>query len=211
MHSLEPYRLLWSGAFGRGSARRRQASPSRCPSATTNCKTRAKDGPILVVSNRLPVTLQRGPRGLERRRSTGGLVSALEPVLRKRGGTWIGWPGTRLAEGESVEVPGDPYRLRAVPLSESEVSRYYHGLSNRTLWPLFHSFPGRTRFDDRDWRAFEEVNARFADAATDEAGESDLIWVHDYHLARTPLHVRRLRPDGRAGGGEWECRNRFGM
>ena len=153
--------------------------------------------PILVMSNRLPLTLQRGPAGLEQRRSSGGLVSALEPVLSRRGGTWIGWPGMKLRKGERLPEDQSPYRIAAVALSDSEVTRYYHGFSNRTLWPLFHCFPERTRFDLRDWETYDEVNARFAEIAEREQGGAELIWVHDYHLMRAPLHLRRLGIESR--------------
>ncbi len=162
-----------------------------------NSKRNRGEQPILVVSNRLPVTLQRGTSGLERRRSTGGLVSALEPVLSKQGGTWVGWPGMKLRPGESLSESGDPYQMRGVELTDTEVNRYYHGFSNRTLWPLFHCFPERTRFDRRDWETYEEVNARFAEITAEESEETGLIWVHDYQLTRTPLHLRRLAPQAR--------------
>jgi trehalose 6-phosphate synthase/phosphatase len=151
----------------------------------------AGERPILIVSNRLPVTIQRGPGGIERRQSSGGLVSALDPVLRKRGGTWVGWPGSRLEPDEEISAPGDPYRIAGIPLSDTEVTRYYHGFSNRTIWPLFHHFPERARFDRRDWEIYEKVNSRFAEAAS-ETSDTDLVWIHDYHLMRTPLHLRKL-------------------
>ncbi len=152
--------------------------------------------PIVVLSNRLPFTYTRGPRGLERKPSPGGLVSALEPVLQKRGGTWIGWPGVDL-RGEDVSEEGDAYRLAPLPLAESEVSRYYHGFSNGTLWPLFHSLAAMAVFERRDWEVYERVNRRFADAAVHHAGESDLVWVHDYHLMLAPERIRMRRPDVR--------------
>jgi trehalose 6-phosphate synthase/phosphatase len=152
--------------------------------------------PILIASNRLPFTIQRGPRGIERRESTGGLVKALNPVLEKRGGTWVGWPGSRLEPDESLSSPGDPYRVVPVSLSDTEVTRYYHGFSNRTLWPLFHCFAHRARFERRDWETYEKVNERFAEAAT-EADDADLVWIHDYQLMRVPLHLRRQRENAR--------------
>jgi trehalose 6-phosphate synthase/phosphatase len=157
----------------------------------------ARQRPILVVSNRLPITLQRGPLGLEQKPSAGGLVSALEPVLRQRGGTWIGWPGAPLAEDETLSAPAEGYRIRPIPLSDSEVRRYYHNLSNRALWPLFHSFPERTLFDRRDWGTYDRVNARFAEAAVEERGEADLIWFHDYQLMTAPYHLRQVAPGSR--------------
>ncbi len=155
------------------------------------------DGPIRIVSNRLPVTLQRSASGLEQHRSTGGLVSALEPVLSRRGGSWVGWPGLKLRPGESLEVPDASFEMVPVELSTNEVQRYYHGFSNETLWPLFHCFPSRARFEQRDWEVYDEINARFAQAAADGATPDELIWIHDYHLTTAPLHLRRLVPEAR--------------
>jgi trehalose 6-phosphate synthase/phosphatase len=150
----------------------------------------------VVVSNRLPVTVQRGPRGLDAKPSPGGLVSALEPVLKRRGGTWIGWPGTELRKGETLGE-GGPYDIRAVRLSESEVTGYYHGFSNRTLWPLFHSLPERARFDRREWLIYQRANARFAEVTAEVAAEVGLVWVHDYHLMLTPQLLAERLPDTR--------------
>ena len=111
--------------------------------------------PILVLSNRLPFTVERRARGLEKRHSAGGLVAALEPALCARGGTWVGWPGTELRPGEHLSSGGRPYRIAPVNLTEGDVQRYYHGFSNRTLWPLLHSFPALTRFDQRDFMSYE--------------------------------------------------------
>ncbi|UCE86077.1 MAG: bifunctional alpha,alpha-trehalose-phosphate synthase (UDP-forming)/trehalose-phosphatase [Deltaproteobacteria bacterium] len=154
-------------------------------------------GPILILANRLPFTVSRTARGLERQRSSGGLVAALEPVLQRRGGTWVGWPGLALRSRERLERVDEPYDIVPVSLTETEVNRYYHGFSNRTLWPLFHSFPERSRFDRRDWQTYGQVNERFAVAASEAASGSDVIWVHDYHLLLCPTSVRRLAPDAR--------------
>jgi trehalose 6-phosphate synthase/phosphatase len=156
-------------------------------------------GPLLVVSNRLPFTYQRGPRGIERELSAGGLVSALQPVLERRGGTWVGWAGSELdlpldqAQGEA----GEPYDVRFVTLSRAEVSGYYHGFANRTLWPLFHCFPTRTHFDSRQWQIYERVNARFAEVAAQARAGAELVWIHDYHLMRAPLYLRALARNAR--------------
>ncbi len=151
----------------------------------------------MVASNRLPFTVQRTPKGLERKPSAGGLVSALEPVLRKRGGTWVGWPGLALREDERIERQGQPYRVSPVALTDTEINRYYHGFSNRTLWPLLHSMPERARFDRRDWSSYERVNRRFAEAVAGEVEGAALAWIHDYHLMLAPQEVRRLAPDSK--------------
>jgi len=153
------------------------------------------DRPIVIVSNRLPFTFQRGAKGLERQRSPGGLVSALEPVLQTRGGRWIGWPGIAVRDREKLPTSGESYEISPVLLSESEIQRYYHGFSNRTLWPLLHSFPETTRFERREWDAYVRVNERFAHTVGEQANENDLVWVHDYHLMMSPPSIRQTLPE----------------
>ncbi len=154
---------------------------------------------LIVVSNRLPFTLKRSPDGIERRPSAGGLVAALEPVLTAAGGVWIGWPEIELRTGERLRRKGDAYRIKAVALNRKEVRRYYHGFSNNTLWPVFHSFPTRTVFQRHDWDTYERINARFARAAAQELTGNDIVWIHDYHLLRVPRHLRRLVPEAQIG------------
>jgi trehalose 6-phosphate synthase/phosphatase len=172
--------------------------PSRVPAPRSY--EPGDDGPLVVLSNRLPFTVSRTQRGLESRPSPGGLVSALTPAIAGRGGTWIGWPGLALRSGEEVPaVPSIGYRVASVELSDSEVQRYYHGFSNGTLWPLFHSMPGHARFDRRDWQTYAQVNERFADAAVENATESGLLWIHDYHLMLAPSFIRQRLPRQRIG------------
>jgi trehalose 6-phosphate synthase/phosphatase len=152
---------------------------------------------VTIVSNRLPVTAHRTSRGIEYKRSAGGLIAALEPMLRERGGTWIGWSGLDLRAGERLPAFDAPYRLESVRLSETEVTRFYQGGSNRTLWPLFHSLPDRTRYDRRDWETYVRVNARFGESAAAVSGDAGLVWVHDYQLMLAPTQIRRLLPNQR--------------
>ncbi len=155
------------------------------------------DQRLVVLSNRLPVTVRRSRGSLQVDRSAGGLVAALDPAMRERGGVWIGWPGARLDADESLPVPPGPYELQPVPLKTNEIRRYYHGFSNGSLWPLFHSLVERTSLDRRDWESYESVNALFAHHAHEQMHDGDLVWVHDYHLTRCPLHLRQLRPEAR--------------
>ncbi len=178
----------------------------------------AREPPLVVVSNRLPFRAERDAGGLGFMRSAGGLVAALEPALGRRGGVWVGWPGATREEAEAaggmVLPDSGPIRYRAVSLTASEVAQYYAGFANRTLWPLFHYFVGRTAIDGATWRAYERVNEKFAEAAaaecvggSSEGGESGgggtgsagrgggaLVWVHDYQLLRVPYYLRRLAP-----------------
>jgi alpha,alpha-trehalose-phosphate synthase [UDP-forming] len=163
-------------------------------------------GGLVVVSNRLPCDIGREPGRGAPRRNVGGLVNAIEPVLAERGGLWVGWDGATLpsaaavahsrAAPRSARLPSGVV-LCGVPLSERDIARYYHGASNRALWPLFHDFPGKTVFEPEDWVAYREVNRRFAEAALRHAREGDRIWVHDFHLLLVPRQLRELGFRGR--------------
>jgi trehalose 6-phosphate synthase len=131
------------------------------------------------------------------RRSPGGLVSALEPVMRANSGAWIGWPG------DTGEVP-EPFvdeglTLVPVGLSEQEVAEFYEGFSNDTLWPLYHDLVAKPSFHREWWESYVTVNQRFADAAAKFAAKDATVWVQDYQLQLVPAMLRELRPDLRIG------------
>ena len=156
---------------------------------------------LAVLSNRLPVALTRGPDSRFRAaHSPGGLVNALEPVLRKKGGRWIGWPGVASEECDAESVRAllaaveDGVRLVPVSLSRGEIERYYGGFSNSALWPAFHGLTDRCRVDESCWRAYQEVNRRFARRVVGELDDSETAWVHDYQLLLVGEEVRRERP-----------------
>ncbi|MDJ0851672.1 MAG: trehalose-6-phosphate synthase [Myxococcota bacterium] len=152
------------------------------------------DERILVVSARLPFDLREGPSGLESRPATGGLLSTLQPVMRKIGGTWLGGCGPEVGAERTLSVPGEAYRVVALPLSEEQVQKVHHGFSSHTLWPLLHSFPERARFDLDEWEAYRDVNLRFARTAVAESGEAGTVWLHDHQLLLAPLFLRILAP-----------------
>jgi trehalose 6-phosphate synthase len=150
------------------------------------------------VANRLPVDETALPDGgIEWRRSPGGLVSALHPVLRDWQGTWIGWSGGIDSAADAPEVDG--VRLRAVRLSAQDHADYYEGYANSTLWPLYHDAVETPTFHRRWWEAYLRVNRRFAQATADEAEPGALVWVQDYQLQLVPALLRELRPDLRIG------------
>lgn len=151
---------------------------------------------LLVVSHRLPIVLETAPepRGerkhaLVARPGSGGLVSALLPVLRHRGGTWVGWAGLPTEDGQEREVAQAQeqasgefgFALQGLPLSGAEVRDYYESFSNRVLWPLFLDLPERCCFDPAYFEAYVGVNERFAEAIL-ACGSADLTWIHDYQL-----------------------------
>jgi alpha,alpha-trehalose-phosphate synthase [UDP-forming] len=153
---------------------------------------------FIVVANRLPVDRVREDDGSSSwRTSPGGLVTALEPVMRSHEGAWIGWSGDA---GEAPEpFAADGMHLVGVPLSEQEVARYYEGFSNGTLWPLYHDVIAPPEFHRDWWDEYVRVNRRFAAATAGEAARGGTVWVQDYQLQLVPKLLRELRPDLRIG------------
>jgi trehalose 6-phosphate synthase len=153
---------------------------------------------LVVVANRLPVDRVLGPDGtVSWRTSPGGLVTALEPVIRGTGGSWVGWSGAPEERLEPFEVNG--VDLVPVWLSAREVEDYYEGFCNATIWPLYHDVIAPPVFHRRWWDAYVSVNARFAEAADRAAASGATVWVHDYQLQLVPALLRDRRPDLRIG------------
>ncbi|MRH29625.1 trehalose-6-phosphate synthase [Microbacterium sp. SYP-A9085] len=145
---------------------------------------------LVVVANRLPV--DRDDEG-GWRPSPGGLVAALEPVMRHADGAWVGWPGQPDLHVDEFDFSG--MHLVPVGLSEHEVADYYEGFSNGTIWPLYHDVIAAPRYRRDWWNAYVEVNQRFADAAARAAAPNATVWVQDYQLQLVPQLVRAQRPD----------------
>ncbi|WP_280424553.1 alpha,alpha-trehalose-phosphate synthase (UDP-forming) [Nocardia carnea] len=149
---------------------------------------------FVVVANRLPVDLEKLPDGSTRwKRSPGGLVTALEPVLRSNRGAWVGWAGVPDVEVDPIVEDG--LELHPVPLSAQEVADYYEGFSNATLWPLYHDVIVRPVYNRAWWSAYVQVNRRFAEETAKVAAEGATVWVQDYQLQLVPKMLRMLRPD----------------
>ncbi|MFI0418344.1 trehalose-6-phosphate synthase [Spongiactinospora sp. 9N601] len=149
---------------------------------------------FLIVANRLPVDRD-GHAGW--RRSPGGLVTAIAPVMQRRDGAWLGWHG---APDENLDpFEHDGMHLIPVPLSSAEVELYYEGFSNATLWPLYHDVVATPVYSRVLWDAYRTVNERFAHAAADAAADGAVVWIQDYQLQLVPAMLRRLRPDLRIG------------
>jgi len=160
-------------------------------------------GRMIVVSNRLPVVLEHTSEGnLNARPGSGGLVTALLPVLRDRGGVWVGWAGTtenpRMVDMALEEASRDTgYALHSVPLGAGEVQKFYQGFSNEIIWPLFHDLQSLCVFDPSYWRTYTEVNRRYAEVVSRHCGEHDFIWVHDYHLIHVAAALRQMNVKAR--------------
>ena len=156
---------------------------------------------LVVVSNRLPYNPSRTSRGIRYVKGSGGLVTALDPILRLSNGLWIGWDGgtgppIKRKRVTISEPEGEgSYQIRFVDLTEKEIGHYYYSFSNRTLWPLFHNFIGMSHFNSTHWMTYFKTNAYFAGTTQEEANPSDIIWVHDYHLSLVPKFIRYQNPD----------------
>lgn len=149
---------------------------------------------FVVVSNRLPVDRVVAEDGTAAwAASPGGLVTALEPVMRAADGAWVGWIGQ---PDEHVEpFDHDGMRLVPLPLSAREVEDYYEGFSNDTIWPLYHDVIAPPTYHRHWWEAYVAVNRRFADAAAAVAAPGAQVWVQDYQLQLVPRMLRLARPD----------------
>ncbi|WP_431238639.1 alpha,alpha-trehalose-phosphate synthase (UDP-forming) [Mycolicibacterium aichiense] len=155
---------------------------------------RSGDSDFVVVANRLPIDMERLPDGsVTWKRSPGGLVTALEPLLRRQRGAWIGWPG--IVDGPEEPIVEDDMQLVPVRLSAEDVAEYYEGFSNATLWPLYHDVIVKPIYHRECWDRYVEVNRRFAEATSRAAAEGATVWVQDYQLQLVPKMLRMLRPD----------------
>ncbi|MBZ5568478.1 MAG: trehalose-6-phosphate synthase [Acidobacteriia bacterium] len=140
---------------------------------------------MIVVSNRLPFSVEEENGGIALRASGGGLVTALLPVLRESGGCWIGWTGSASDEsiaGAFKQCAGPNYSFEPLSLSAAEKTCFYQGCCNQIIWPLFHGLPSRCDFDPAYWGSYCTVNEKFADAVERAWRNDDFVWVHDYHL-----------------------------
>ena len=149
---------------------------------------------FVVVANRLPVDLVHDADGNETwKASPGGLVTALESILRANSGAWVGWPGVPDASPKPSDADG--IRLHSVALSARDVELYYEGFSNATLWPLFHDVVVPPEYHREWWNSYREINRRFAEATAEAAAHGATVWVQDYQLLLVPKLLRELRPD----------------
>jgi trehalose 6-phosphate synthase/phosphatase len=155
---------------------------------------------LLVVSNRLPVSLIHEGTDWKTERSAGGLATAMDPILRRTGGVWIGWSGIKEEPAPDVlEFLRREQSCYAVHLPADIVEKFYEGYANEALWPLFHSFVSRLRFNSEGWEAYIEANERFCSAVVEEFRPGDRIWIHDYHLMLLPGMLREKIPDAAIG------------
>ncbi len=161
---------------------------------------------FLVVANREPYTHVKEGGRIKCVTPASGLVTAVEPILRACGGTWIGSAAgdadreTADSQGRIRVPPDQPvYTLRRVWLTEEEEEGYYYGFSNEGLWPLCHIAHTRPVFRVEDWAQYKRVNEKYAQAVQEElAGtRNPFVLIQDYHFALLPRLIRHVRPDAK--------------
>lgn len=152
---------------------------------------------IIIVSNRLPVSVVRKKSSLTFKPSIGGLATGVRSIHEEMNTLWIGWPGfvpKSKDEKERVTETLKELNFHSIFLTEKIIEKYYEGFSNRTIWPLFHYFPQYAEFDEIFWKAYERVNRMFAECIREVYKKGDYIWIHDYQLMLTCGFVRELLP-----------------
>ncbi|MGH9680044.1 MAG: alpha,alpha-trehalose-phosphate synthase (UDP-forming), partial [Candidatus Acidiferrales bacterium] len=156
-----------------------------------------RPGKLIVVSNRLPATVETVPGGRFLKPSSGGLVTALRPILEAERGYWIGWPGDDYDQEDldqllAKDEGSQAFSMIAVPVTAEERQDFYLGFSNEIVWPLFHDLQSRCNFDPAYWRAYVNVNRKFAEAIAKIADNRSVVWVHDYHLMLAGEFLRKM-------------------
>lgn len=158
----------------------------------------------IIISNRLPVQLQISDGGLSAIPSVGGLATGMKSVHSGGESLWIGWSGLTdedIPDGlsDTIDNALKEHGCAKVKLTKKDVDGFYFGFSNRTIWPLFHYFLEYSEFELDFWDSYKAVNQKFADAILEQAGDDDIIWVHDYQLMLVPQMVKEKRPNATIG------------
>ncbi|NIO49422.1 MAG: bifunctional alpha,alpha-trehalose-phosphate synthase (UDP-forming)/trehalose-phosphatase [Candidatus Aminicenantes bacterium] len=160
-------------------------------------------GKIIIVSNRLPVTISKRKDELKIQQSPGGLATCLRAIQEEEKAIFVGWPGYWPAndkEKRSIENELINYcKSYPVFISPAEIGKYYYGFANRTLWPLFHYFSTYCAYEESEWIAYKKVNQRFFQKVFDLADPQDTFWIHDYHLMLLPALIRKSLPQSSIG------------
>ena len=154
-------------------------------------------GRLIIISNRLPVTITEKKGKLTARPSTGGLATGLNSLKSNYEVIWVGWPGlavTKAATKKAITALLQDMAMHPVFIDSSKFNNYYGGFSNSTLWPLFHYFQQYTDFVSRTWQDYKEVNELFAEQAAKIARKDDIFWVQDYQLMLVPQLLRNKYP-----------------
>jgi len=155
---------------------------------------------IIIVSNRLPITVKTQKDKLSYQQSVGGLATGMSSFQKNYECLWVGWPGVardelRSDDKEDLVKKMEEMGNYPVFLSRNHIENYYNGYCNKTIWPLFHCFNQYTTYQNHLWDSYKQVNQIFCQTILDIIKPGDIIWVHDYHLLLLPNMLRKRRPD----------------
>jgi len=159
-------------------------------------------GRVIIVSNRLPITIQKRKGKLNYYQSAGGLATGLSTFCKSPDCIWIGWPGfTSDIKNDRIDVEKKLLSKNMYPifLSKDDVKKYYEGFCNGTIWPLFHHFMQYTVYDNTQWEAYKRINKIFCEKILEIVKPDDIIWIHDFHLMLLPGILREKLPDASIG------------
>jgi len=166
-------------------------------------KNKSLKNKLIIVSNRLPVTVSRKKNQIIIKESPGGLATGLRSLKQKKKVLFIGWPGyipRNSREKKYIqECLINDHQCYPVFLSRPELDKYYYGFSNRTIWPLFHYFSSLSTFEELEWKSYQKVNQKFLHIIMETAEPDNTFWVHDYHLMLLPELIRKVFPESSIG------------
>ncbi len=163
---------------------------------------------LILVSNRAPVNNMKDENGnFREKRSVGGCANGLLSLIRltikkfhENETLWIGWPGRAIDRDEDYsEEILKKFNSYSVFISEEMMDKFYEGFCNKTIWPLFHYFPGLTIYNQEFWENYISVNKIFCETISQIYKPGDTIWVHDYHLMLLPEMLREKFPEASIG------------
>ena len=154
----------------------------------------------IIVSNRLPVQITKLENSYVFNTTSGGLATGMNSIHQGKNSLWIGWPGIA-----SDSIDDDSYiplinslkklNFSPVSLSKKEIDDFYYGLPNKCIWPLFHYFIELSKFDEKYWDSYVEVNKKFSEIVISNIEKGDIVWIHDYQLLLCPKMIKDKRPD----------------
>lgn len=159
---------------------------------------------LIIVSNRLPISVKKIKGKLKFNESAGGLAQSMSSLDRSGDVTWVGWPGIcdedlSSADKKQIIEEFDHRGLEPVFLTKKQKEGYYSGYSNDTIWPVFHYFQSLASFNTENWNIYKQVNRIFAKSVEKVSEPDSTIWVHDYQLMMLPSYIRAVFPDAKIG------------
>lgn len=159
----------------------------------------------MIVSNRLPISVEKRKGKLRFRQSAGGLATGIGSFYKAYNSIWLGWcgiPSDKVDRKEKKKIETkliSEHNNYPIFLSKRDIERYYYGFFNKTLWPLFHCFSQYAVYDESLWFAYKQINELFCDKVIEVAEAKDTIWIHDYHLMLLPKLIRERLPKAKIG------------